>query len=86
MGKTVDEIVICLHVSKEYSDAPLKIYIDICLNKPQPNLLSETTASLEKSEERSAQKNDNFLPKAVVSFGGDYGTRTCDLMRVKHAL
>ncbi len=26
-------------------------------------------------------------PKVVRSFlGGDYGTRTCDLMRVKHAL
>ena len=28
-------------------------------------------------------KNEWF---AMNTFGGDYGTRTCDLMRVKHAL
>ena len=34
----------------------------------------------------SKEKPPEIIGFQVANVGGDYGTRTCDLMRVKHAL
>ena len=51
-------------------------------SKSSDNLVSHVTGQKSSDSRKVSQR----IVRGDSPLGGDYGTRTCDLMRVKHAL